>query len=220
MNANRLSQEDHSFFDYNRHTSLPALPFEAKWPAFVNADLTIEDESITLFDPTGVPPPPMAGQHMRRPSSPRPSEHLPPHVRRFSGQWGARAPPPAPSALAHAQLVNVDSPAPKSALSRLSFGLFGGWSGSQQGSVSASSHDSLPMSGNPARFSGAPSVGSDRPDPLLAMRSSHPLPPPPPRKKIQPRYIKATEVKRPRASRVGRLDFAPSCCADTPIFVV
>jgi len=34
------------------------------------------------------------------------------------------------------------------------------------------------------------------------------------------RYIRATEVKRPRASRLAILDFTPTCCADMPVYVV
>ncbi|KAM0793713.1 hypothetical protein ACM66B_001138 [Microbotryomycetes sp. NB124-2] len=233
VNPVRLSQEDHSFFDYNRHTSLPALPLDnSNWPEFVNADLTLEDEAITLFDPTIG-----AGfHHARRPSSPRPSEHLPPHVRRYSGQFASKAPPLAPSAITHAQLSQFESPPPKSTLSRLSFGFFGG-SGAQQqqqhqqqqrhyddfdsGLPTSRGVSVLPTSELDS-FSSRPMFSNLKPH--LAQHAAPP-PPPPPRKRnsmsAAPRYIKANEVKRPRAARVGKLDFTPSCCADSSsVYVV
>ncbi|KAK4049608.1 hypothetical protein OIO90_005367 [Microbotryomycetes sp. JL221] len=242
VNPVRLSQEDHSFFDYNRHTSLPALPFDTNnWPEFVTSDLTLEDEAITLFDPmigSGQP------LHARRPSSPRPMEHLPPHVRRYSGQFASRAPPPAPSALSHAQLSQFESPPTKSTLSRLSFGFFGGGGSPQHQQQHQQQYQELDFGGLPtSRANQGVSITSyDSPErPMFSQAAFNktnvgsPIPPPPPRKQQRnslsyannnrmapaPRYIKATEVKRPKPSKVGRLDFTPSCCTDSsPVYVV
>ena len=145
--------EEHSFFNLHKHTSLPPLPIpETILPPFLCADLTYDEdmESPTMpqLNRAVSMPVTMSEQHVRRPSSPRPSELT---SKRISGQWNTRAPPVAASAYSHAAYQSTSSAASappssaaaKGALARLSstfsgFGSFGGWGGSQasNGSVS------------------------------------------------------------------------------------
>lgn len=111
----------------NRHTSLPPLPFDAKFPPFVSADLTVDEPATPeqsprpIFTPNDLrhsspypssnahPPPPPSSAHVRRPSSPRPMDRMNPHAKRFSGQHAFKAPPVSPSALVHAHLASASS---------------------------------------------------------------------------------------------------------------
>lgn len=268
------SEEEHRFFDLDRHASLPPLPFDAEFPPFVDADLTVEEEDLVLFDPLG--PAPSGPSHAHRPSSPRPADRMNPHARRFSGQYAARAPPIAPSALAHAAMSgsattgNESNSAVRSTLARLSFGYFGGgWTpaaSAQPGGIIGAdlpspatarragpgagsvSHTAIPAldygSGrNDGDYHGpgddrdysslSRSTNSNRysapvPPPPRASTSPSKQPPPPPPPsgsnlysgKPRGRYIKPDEVKRPKQSRLGQLDFTPACCADRPVYVI
>ncbi|SGY33101.1 BQ5605_C002g01448 [Microbotryum silenes-dioicae] len=236
-------EEDHSFFDYNRHTSLPPLPLDAQFPPFITADLTVEEDD--LHD-TGSPSlSQSAPAHGRRPSSPRPLNRMNPHTRQSSGQYTRGTPPVAPSALIHAQLAsstsstrsepNGNAPS-KQGLSRFGFGIIGslsGWSpaSSAPATTLPSSQPKTPFSQPPREQDEIDAPPSRRRASSSASRAQIPIPPPPMSSKYSaamkglapqsaPRYIKASEVKRPRASRFAVLIFDPVCCADEDVFHV
>ncbi|KAI5479236.1 hypothetical protein MNV49_003930 [Pseudohyphozyma bogoriensis] len=214
VSSARVSMEDdHVFFDLNRHTSLPALPIaDSILPPFLHADLTVdEDHYSAVFEPV----------HTRRPSSPRPMEKMAPHTRRFSGQYAAKVPPPAPSALAHAAIASASAstqaPAKAGSFSRFSAYL-GGWAPGASTAPAPPPVSPLPRMEMSSTFEEEDEedtqdvfLSSTRHEtPASLLHSSRP----------RLRYVKASQQPMPRASRLALLDFTPICCSNEPVLMV
>lgn len=220
--------EEHSFFNLHKHASLPPLPIpETILPPFLCADLTYDDEMESPVMPqlnraVSMPVTSAEQSHMRRPSSPRPSEMV--NSKRISGQWSNRAPPVAASAYSHAAYQSSVSsaastptaPAAKGALARLSstfsgFGSFGGWGGSQASNDSVSV---LPVAGGKlttAMLVEEPEEDEEDVEQTPRMVAKEPL---------AVRKISAASQPRPVWSPLRLLDFRPAVWSETnePIY--
>lgn len=166
-----------------------------------------------------------------------------PHARRFSGQYATKQPPISPSALVHAHLTSTSlhmgdprqpslptstssAPPPPSsaALSRLSFGnligSLGGWSPasaapavnpttlSKMAIATTIEDEKEQVEDEQQYYMSASSTKHHTPPSLLHSQ------------KTRGRYIKASEVRRPKASRLAILDFTPACCGETRVYMV
>lgn len=159
--------EDHSFFDLNRHTSLPALPIpESILPPFLCADLMVDEEQFATFASTSLPasasapslrgpfptppprllptPPPrnqnrLSAQPMRSPTQERLSPQQPIRRAPIPPQIQTRniPPPPRPSSASNSR----PPPVSPSALHHQS--AFGGSQASSNGSISLNSPSRL-----------------------------------------------------------------------------